>query len=117
MRYQAFVRAAATVLSTAFLAAGAVHAQSRPEPATMTDVAPLPATERQSSGAVILMDEPVLAQREAMQQAQERSGVDTRSMGAGPTRLMRNAQREEALRWQRAIEEAEKEQQRKDPLK
>ena len=117
MRYQAFVRAAAAVLSTAFVAAGAVYAQAKPEPTTMTDVAPLPATERQSSGAVILMDEPVLAQREAMQQAQERSGVDTRSMGAGPTRLMRNAQREEALRWQRAIEEAERQQLLKDPLK
>lgn len=111
MRYQAFVRAAAAVLSTAFVAAGAAYAQSKPEPTTMTDVAPLPATERQSSGAVILMDEPVLAQREAMQQAQERSGVDTRSMGAGTTRLLRNAQREEALRWQKAIEEAERQQQ------
>ncbi|HEX7892007.1 MAG TPA: hypothetical protein VF522_21845 [Ramlibacter sp.] len=110
MRYQAFVRAAAAVLSTAFVAAGAAYAQARPEPTTMTDTAPLPATERQSSGAVILMDEPVLAQREALQQAQERSGVDTRSMGAGTTRLLRNAQREEALRWQKAIEEAEKQQ-------
>lgn len=111
MRYQAFVRAAAAVLSTAFVAAGAAYAQAKPEPTTMTDVAPLPATERQSSGAVILMDEPVLAQREALQQAQERSGVDTRSMGAGATQLLRKAQREEALRWQRAIEEAERQQQ------
>jgi hypothetical protein len=39
-------------------------------------------------GAVIMMDQPVLAQREALQQAMERSAVDTRSMGAGPSRLI-----------------------------
>jgi hypothetical protein len=38
---------------------------------------------------VILMDEPVLAQREMLMQAQERTSVDTRSMGAGPSRLFR----------------------------
>jgi hypothetical protein len=110
MRYQAFVRAAAAVLSTAFLvAAGPAGAQvpgKRPEPAVMTDTAPLPATERESVGAVILMDEPVLAQREAMQQAQERSAVDTRTMGAGPARVLRNVfSKEEAEH--RRIREAE----------
>ena len=108
MRYQAFVRAAATVLSTALFASGAAFAQSKPEPLTMTDTAPLPATERNSLGAVILMDQPVLAQREAMLQAQERSAVDTRALGAGPSRLLRNAEREEALRLQRALEAADK---------
>lgn len=109
MRYQAFVRAAAGVLSTALLAAGAAVAQTRqPEPTTMTDVQPLPATERESIGAVILMDEPVLAQREAMEQALARSGVDTRTLGAGPTRLLRNNDLKEAIELQRALEEAER---------
>ncbi|HEY8355967.1 MAG TPA: hypothetical protein VIL30_00795, partial [Ramlibacter sp.] len=76
MKHLALVRAAAAVLSTA-LVSGAALAQSAP---TMTDTAPLPATERDSNGAVILMDQPVLAQREAMQAASERT-VDTRSMG------------------------------------
>ncbi|HYE40435.1 MAG TPA: hypothetical protein VEB23_10910 [Ramlibacter sp.] len=110
MRYQAFVRAAATVLSTAFLAAGGAHAQApkQPEPVTMTDTAPLPAHDRQSTGAVILMDEPVLAQREAMQAAQERSAVDTRSMGAGSTKLLREVFTKEQLEQQRALDAAER---------
>ncbi|HET8744827.1 MAG TPA: hypothetical protein VFM98_04445 [Ramlibacter sp.] len=107
MRYQAFVRAAAGVLATALFGTGAALAQlTAPEPRVMTDAAPLPATERASSGAVILMDEPVLAQREAMAAAQQRSGVDTRALGAGPTRIMREAQTKEALELQRQLEEA-----------
>jgi len=109
MRYQAFVRAAAGVLSTALLAAGAAVAQTKqPEPTTMTDAAPLPATERESLGAVILMDEPVLAQKEALQQAQERSGVDTRVLGAGPARILRRNDLKEAIELQRALDEAER---------
>lgn len=105
MRYQAFVRAAAAVLSTALLSSGAVLAQSvQPHPHTMTDTAPLPATERNSVGAVILMDQPVLAQREAMQTAQERSAVDTRSMGAGPARVMQRVFTQEELGQQKAID-------------
>lgn len=104
MRYQAFVRTAAAVLSSAFLASGAVLAQGAPapEPRTMTDIAPLPATERESVGAVILMEEPVLAQREAMQQAQERSAVDTRTMGAGPARVIERVFTEEELEKEKA---------------
>jgi len=90
MRYQAFVRAAATVLSTAFVAAAAIAQTSAPTPRTMTDTAPLPATERSSLGAVIMMDEPVLAQREAMQQMAARA-PDTSSMGAGPARILQNS--------------------------
>lgn len=110
MRYQAFVRAAATVLSTAFLAAGAAYAQDgkRPEPVTMTDTAPLPAQDRQSMGAVILMNEPVLAQREAMLAAQQRSAVDTRSMGAGPAKLLREVFTKEQAEQQRALDAAER---------
>ena len=103
MRYQAFVRAAATVLSTA-LVAGTAFAQATPR--TMTDTAPLPATDRSSVGAVILMDEPVLAQREAMLQAQERSSVDTRAMGAGPARLLRGTAAKEDIKQKRAEDAA-----------
>ena len=111
MRYQAFVRAAAAVLSTALFAAGATVAQEAPkqaEPAVMTDAAPLPAHDRDSVGAVILMDQPVLAQREALTQAQERSAVDTRSMGAGPSRLIRDVFTKEQLEQQRALDAAER---------
>jgi hypothetical protein len=109
MRYQDFVRAAAGVLATTLFAAGGAYAQTKqPEPITMTDTAPSPAAERSSLGAVIMMDQPVLAQREAMLAAQERSAVDTRSMGAGPQRLLRRSQTREELRQQRALDAAER---------
>jgi hypothetical protein len=104
MRYQTFVRAAAGVLATALFGAGAALAQTTPQ--VMTDAAPLPAAERSSSGAVIMMDQPVLAQREAMLAAQERSAVDTRTLGAGPARIMREATAKEELEFQRALERA-----------
>jgi methenyltetrahydromethanopterin cyclohydrolase len=106
MKYQAFVRAAAGVLATAVLGAGAALAQVQPQPPVMTDTAPLPASERSSLGAVIMMDQPVLAQREAMQAAQERTSVDTRALGAGPARIMREAQTRDELELQRALNEA-----------
>ena len=88
MRYPAFVRAAALALPVALLFGGAVQAQTQPQPLTMTDTAPPPAQDRTSVGAVILVDEPVLAQSEAMEQLQARSPVvDTTSMGAGPARM------------------------------
>ena len=111
MRYQDFVRAAAGVLATALFAGGAAYAQKQPEPQTMTDTAPTPAHDRSSLGAVIMMDQPVLAQREAMQAAQERSAVDTRSMGAGPARIMRNVREDELelrLQLERALRDAQK---------
>jgi hypothetical protein len=58
-------------------------------------------------GAVILMDEPVLAQREAMQQLEAR-GPDTRAMGAASTRLMERVMGEEERKHQRALDAAEK---------
>ena len=93
MRYRNFVRAAAGVLATAIIAGGAFAQadQPQPQPLTMTDTAPSPAFERGSLGAVIMMDQPVLAQREALMQAQERSAVDTRTLGAGPARVLRDA--------------------------
>lgn len=108
MKYQAFVRAAAAVLSTALLAAGAAHAQASKqlEPRVMTDAAPLPAHDRSSVGAVILMDRPVLAQREAMEEAQARSEVDTRTMGAGPAKVLRDLFTKEELDSQRALDAA-----------
>ncbi|HEX2544421.1 MAG TPA: hypothetical protein VHL79_06065 [Ramlibacter sp.] len=108
MRYQAFVRAAATVLSTALFAGAAFAQSSAPSPRTMTDTAPLPASERGSLGAVIMMDEPVLAQREQMLQAMERSAVDTRTMGAGPSRILRSHDTRDAVREQRALDAAGK---------
>jgi hypothetical protein len=108
MRYQEFARAAAGVLVTGLLATGAVSAQTQPQPITMTDTAPTPAQDRSSVGAVILMDQPVLAQREAMQAAQERSAAETRSMGAGPTRIIRGVQSREELKEQRARDAAER---------
>jgi hypothetical protein len=109
MRYQTFARAAAGVLATGLIGIGAALAQTtQPQPVTMTDTAPTPASERNSLGAVIMMDQPVLAQREQMQQAQERSGIDTRNMGAGPARILRGVQNKEALEIQRALDAAER---------
>lgn len=109
MRYQAFVRAAATVLSTALLG-GTALAQTAPvpQPETMSDIAPLPPSERSSAGAIILMEEPVLAQRELLRQAQERTEVDTRSMGAGPAALIEQVFTEEELRSQREQDAAKR---------
>lgn len=107
MRHQDFVRVAAGVLATAFVS-GAAFAQARlPEPAVMTDAAPIPAHDRSSMGAVIVMDEPVLAQRDALQAAQERTAVDTRSMGAGPARILRDVMLHEQLKRQRALDAAQ----------
>jgi hypothetical protein len=112
MRYQAFVRAAAGVLATALFGATAALAQTtQPQPATMIDTAPMPASERNSVGAVILMDQPVLAQREALLQAQERSAIDTRALGAGPSRVLRRALTKDEIEFQKALEEAERQKQ------
>ena len=112
MRTQDFVRAAAGVLATALFAAGGAYAQQerKPEPVTMTDTAPMPATERSSLGAVIMMDQPVLAQREALAAAQERTSLDTRTMGAGPARVLRDVMTKEQLKRQRALDAAQQQQ-------
>lgn len=110
MRTQDFVRAAAGVLAGALAAAGLAFAQTQqPEPATMVDTAPTPAQDRASMGAVIVMDQPVLAQRQQMQAAQERS-PDTRTLGAGPARVLRRALTPEEQQIQRAFEESERQQ-------
>jgi hypothetical protein len=101
MRTQAYARAAATMLAAA-LVTGAALAQTAP--ARMTDVGPLPAEDRNSVGAIVLMEEPVIAQREAMTQMAERSGVDTRSMGAGPAPILQREPTKEELEKKRLQE-------------
>jgi hypothetical protein len=108
MRYQDFVRAAAGVLATALFASTGAHAQAKlPEPVTMVDTAPLPASDRSSLGAVVLMEHPVLAQRADMAAMQERSAVDTQTMGAGPARILRDVMMREDLKRQRAMDAAQ----------
>ena len=93
MRYPAFVRAAAVALSAVLVSSGAVLAQTRPQPATMTDVAPLPASERSS--------------KEAMEKMAARA-PDTRALGAGPARVLQQQQQksQEDLEFERALERA-----------
>ena len=95
MKYQDFARAAVGALAAAALGGAAFAQTTQPQPETMIDTAPAHASDRSSVGAVILMDQPVLAQREAMQAAKERSSVDTRAMGAGPARILRGIKVEE----------------------
>ena len=106
MTVQDFVRAAAGVLAGALLAGGAIAQTKQPEPVTMTDTAPNPASDRGSVGAVILIDQPVLAQRDALQQSQARSAADTRAMGAGPNRIMQRALTKDEVEFQRALDAA-----------
>ena len=103
MRNQAYVRAAAAVLSAALVTGGVLAQTSTPE--KMTDTAPPPPEDRASAGAIVLMDEPVLAQREAMTQMAERSGVDTRAMGAGPApKVLQRDLTKEEIEQQRLLE-------------
>lgn len=98
MKDSSMLKPAAWVLAAA-LGVPAVLAQTTaqttsPTPRVMTDVEPLPASERESIGAVILEDSPVLAQREAFERLAARNEAillafdpardATRSMGAGP---------------------------------
>jgi hypothetical protein len=105
MKYQAILRMAAAVLSTALIATGAV-AQTRPTAPVITDTAPPPPEDRNSMGAVIMMDEPVLAQREAMERMMA-GAPDTRSMGAGPARLLRDIEVKDEKGKKRALEAAD----------
>jgi hypothetical protein len=107
MKYQAFVRAAAGALAAAILGSTAAWAQGpQPQPQTLTDTEPLPAGDRQSSGAIILMDQPVLAQREAMAAVEDRS-PDTTALGAGPANVFRRAEERQQIREKRAHERQE----------
>jgi hypothetical protein len=92
MQYPAFVRTAAAVLVAAAATGSALAQRSAPPagtttptPQVMTDVAPLPPQERESIGAIVYEEAPVLAKRAYLEQlARESSAVDTRTMGAGP---------------------------------
>jgi hypothetical protein len=109
MTVQDFARAAAGVLAGALLAGGAIAQTRQPEPVTMTDTAPNPASDRGSMGAVILIDQPVIAQREVLQQAQARTAVDTRALGAGPNRIMQRAMTKDEIEFQKALDAAMRE--------
>lgn len=85
MRYPNYVRTAAAVTAAVLMTV----AQAQSKTPVLTDTAPLPAEERSSVGAVVLMDQPVLAQRAMIEQQLARSVVDTRMMGAGPARVLR----------------------------
>jgi hypothetical protein len=93
MQYRAFARTAATLILAALGGAAVAQdsndSQTRmPTPQVMTDTAPLPPQERESIGAVVFEQEPVLAKRAYLEQlARDASAPDTRSMGAGPSPL------------------------------
>lgn len=71
-------------LMAALVGGGAALAQTTaPTPKVVTDVAPLPAEDRSSLGAVVFADSPVLAKREMMENLAA-TGVNTSVMGAGP---------------------------------
>lgn len=112
MRNPALVKIAALALAAAALTPFTASAQtlgqnqtrSTSQSGTLTDVAPRPAEDRSSLGAVIMMDEPVLAQREMMMMARTRE-PDTRAMGAAGRALQR-AMLEVEQPWQRAEDAA-----------
>jgi hypothetical protein len=102
MKYQALARFAAVALGAA-LAVG-VTAQTQPEtdriespPGTvMTDVAPLPAEDRSSTGAIVLHNSLVRAQRDnAFNASGERTGIS--SVARSATRVLTGRQAEADL--------------------
>jgi hypothetical protein len=100
----------------AAVGAGSVLAQTRPSatdsgllPPVVTDVGPAPAQERESSGAIILENSMVRAQREhAYERAAARTGVE--SVGRAVLRATMEAQREADLAQAREREAAESNQ-------
>jgi len=85
MKSLTFARGAA-VLFAALVGAGAAVAQSSSR--VLTDVGPLPAENRSSTGAIVLATEPVLAQAEMMDMAARQS---TSVMGNSAERVMERA--------------------------
>ncbi len=91
MKYPALMRAAAL---SAALGAGCVLAQT--PPLVMTDVGPPPAEDRSSTGAIVLENSLVRAQREnAFQKSSSRTGVG--SIGRGVLRATMKAQADAEL--------------------
>lgn len=72
MKYPITFSAVALVLAAAAGAPVLAADEGKPTPPVMSDAAPLPAQDRESLGAVIFADEPVIAQREAYMMAQAR---------------------------------------------
>jgi hypothetical protein len=103
------------VAVAAALGAGGVLAQTRPAatdggtgltPPIVTDAGPAPAQERESSGAIVLENSMVRAQRQnAFEQAASRTGVAT--VGRGVLRATLQAQRKAELAQARENEAAE----------
>ena len=109
MQYRASRHSAAAALASAMLA-GSVFAQvTAPR---VTDTAPAPPEDRSSVGAVVLIDQPVLAQREYLENLARTNAPDTRSLGAGPARVSRKVQLRKELDRQRAADAALQRQQR-----
>ncbi|HVZ42535.1 MAG TPA: hypothetical protein VHA82_01910 [Ramlibacter sp.] len=96
MKSSSTISFAAWVLASA-LAAPLSMAQSAPTPSVMTDVAPLPAQERDSLGAIVLEDSMVPAQRVAF----------LRSGGAERYAWLTRGSTSETARLQREVELAE----------
>ncbi|MBC5763790.1 hypothetical protein [Ramlibacter albus] len=84
MKTASIARTAAVLLAAAL---GGAYAQTAPAPApkVMSDMAPLPAEDRASTGAIVLEEQPVLAKQELMREtvARNRQMMST-VMGAGP---------------------------------
>lgn len=97
------------ILVAAVLAATGAFAQSQSSaiaqstPAVMTDVSPLPAEERDSSGAIVLENSMVRAQREAF--GGRYTPTQVSSVGRGVDRTLRTARTKEDLRQIRDEEE------------
>lgn len=92
MKYPHITRIAALA---AVLGTGGVLAQTQ-SPPVMTDVAPLPAEERSSTGAIVLENSLVRAQRDnAFQRSASQTGVAT--VGRGVLRATLKAQAEADL--------------------
>lgn len=99
MKYPYLMQGAALA---AVLGAGGVLAQTAP---TMTDVAPPPAEDRSSTGAIILENSLVRAQREnAFQRSAAQTGVT--SVGRGVLRATMKAQAQAELAQAREAEAA-----------
>lgn len=106
MKYPGLMRCAVV---TAALGAGCVLAQTnppapaQPEPAVLSDVGPRPAEDRSSTGAIVLENSLVRAQREnAFQRSSAQTGVT--SVGRGVVRDVMRARAQADLAQAREAE-------------
>lgn len=93
---------AGPALAAVLLGAAAAIAQTS---APVTDVGPPPAEERASTGAVVLEQSPVQAQRKAFAESAARTGVT--SVGRGIVRATTRAQTQAELAGAREAQAAE----------